>query len=213
MGSCSCIPKKEIDIGNIENSLVIKIREHSSKILNKNSFSSCNDIINYEINKNKNTTERELLSLEQQRADSIFDYFNQIKVNPQNFLEESKAYDLFEELNEYINSNERSLFIKNRFYNSLLELYAKKTPSNDKQIERSINNDLNMNKYEKNFYVVESTLQEPNNSVWILLQKNKKNILNKMLLVNISYLILYISPIENTTNIKVYFLFLQLKNT
>ena len=213
MGSCSCIPKKEIDIGNIENSLVIKIREHSSKILNKNSFSSYNDIINYEINKNKNTTERELLSLEQQRADSIFDYFNQIKVNPQNFLEESKAYDLFEELNEYINSNERPLFIKNRFYNSLLELYAKKTPSNDKQIERSINNDLNMNKYEKNFYVVESTLQEPNNSVWILLQKNKKNILNKMLMVNISYLILYISPIENTTNIKVYFLFLQLKNT
>ena len=212
MGSCACIEKKEIDSGDVENSLIIKVKEHNQKILNKNSFSNEDDIINYELSKNKNSTERELLSVEQQRADSIFEYFNKVKLNPKNFVDQAKTYNLLEEFNEYINSKERTFFIKNRFYNSLLELYVKKNLNYDEEIERSINNDINMNKYEKLFYIVESTIQEPNNSVWKLLQKSKGDILKKILMNNISYLILYISSIENTTNIKVYFLFLLLKN-
>ena len=207
MGSCACIEKKEIDSGDVENSLIIKVKEHNQKILNKNSFSNEDDIINYELSKNKNSTERELLSVEQQRADSIFEYFNKVKLNPKNFVDQAKTYNLLEEFNEYINSKERTFFIKNRFYNSLLELYVKKNLNYDEEIERSINNDINMNKYEKLFYIVESTIQEPNNSVWKLLQKSKGDILKKILMNNISYLILYISSIENTTNIKVYSFF------
>ena len=215
MGSCAYICRKKDDPGNIQNLLTVRVNnEISDDIQNKNTFISN---INGDLNKklmilNKNTTDRDLLSINQQKADSILEYFNQIKLNPENFKEESKEYDVEDIINKYIESKDRILFIKNRFYNSLLESYVKRTPNSDLEIQKGINNESNINKFDKQFYFVKSTVQDPNESVWILLKEHKKVALNKILLTKISYLSLCVYPIENTSNIKVYFLFLQLKN-
>jgi hypothetical protein len=215
MGSCAYICRKKVDSGNIQNLLTVRVNNDlSDDIQNKNTFISN---INGDLNKklmilNKNTTDRDLLSINQQKADSILEYFNQIKLNPENFKEESKEYDVEDIIDKYIESKDRILFIKNRFYNSLLESYVKRTPNSDLEIQKGINNESNINKFDKQFYFVKSTVQDPNESVWILLKEHKKVALNKILLTKISYLSLCVYPIENTSNIKVYFLFLQLKN-
>ena len=215
MGSCAYICRKKDDPENIQNLLTVRVNNDlSDDIQNKNTFISN---INGDLNKklmilNKNTTDRDLLSINQQKADSILEYFNQIKLNPENFKEESKEYDIEDIIDKYIQSKDRILFIKNRFYNSLLESYVKRTPNSDLEIQKGINNESNINKFDKQFYFVKSTVQDPNESVWILLKEHKKVALNKILLTKISYLSLCVYPIENTSNIKVYFLFLQLKN-
>ena len=215
MGSCAYICRKKDDPGNIQNLLTVRVNNDlSDDIQNKNTFISN---INGDLNKklmilNKNTTDRDLLSINQQKADSILEYFNQIKLNPQNFLEEAKEYKVIDIFNKYIDSKERNLFIKNRFYNSLLESYVNRSPKSDKEIEKGIYNEVDLNKYDKQFYVVNSTVQDPNESVWLLLKQIKTEALNKILINNIAFLILYVFPIENTPKIKVYFLFLKMKN-
>ena len=215
MGSCACIHKKGIDSGNLENPILVE-KNNPKNLYNKKSFSSeenQKNIVNTQlINLYKNTTDRDLLSINQQRADTILEYFNQIKLNPQNFLEEAKENKEIDIFNKYIDSKERNLFIKNRFYNSLLESYVNRSPKSDKEIEKGIYNEVDLNKYDKQFYVVNSTVQDPNESVWLLLKQIKTEALNKILINNISFFILYVFPIENTPKIKVYFLFLKMKN-
>ena len=217
MGNCACIKLKEIDNGDYDNSIIIKIKEENqNEIDNKESFTSSQKQ-NYDFNKklinlNKNTTDRDLLTINQRRADSILEYFNEIKLKPLNFLEEAKEHDVIDILNEYIESKNRILFIKNRFYNSLLESYVNRTPKMEKEIEKGLNNEIYLNKYDMQFYVVNSSIQDPNESIWTLIKQNKNDALNKLFIINISYLALCVYPIENSQNIKVYFLFLQLKN-
>ena len=216
MGCCACINKKGNNYGTFDNSIILKIKKDNPNILNnRNSYSSGIESY-YELNKklislNRNSTDRDLLTVNQQRADTILEYINQIKLKPQDFFEVAKEYDLYDILNEYNESKKKVLFVKNRFYNSLLESYVKRTPNLDKEIEKGIYNEINLNKYDKQFYAVNSTIMDPNESIWILLKQNKDKALNSILITSVSYLVLCVSPIQNTPNIKVYFLFLQMK--
>ena len=81
----------------------------------------------------------------------------------------------------------------------------------DKEIEKGIYNEINLSNYDKQFYIVNSTIMDPNESIWILLKQHKDKALNSILITRVSYLVLCISPIQNSPNIKVYFLFLQMK--
>ena len=214
MGCCACIHKREIISGNIENLIVLNIKQenigdYSQNFNNEqNSYIKRRKKIIYQINK---STDKELLTINQQRADEILEYFNQIKLKPLNFLEEAKQHDVIDVLNQYIETKDRSIFIKNRFYNSLLESYINRTPQLEIEIKKGINNESNLNKYDKQFYVVNSTIQDPNESIWALIKQNKNNALDKLLIIKTSYLALCVYPIENSPNIKVYFLFLQIK--
>ena len=215
MGCCACINKKGNYYGSIENSIILKIKKDNPNIMNnRNSSSSIESY--YELNKklislNRNSTDRDLLTINQQRADTILEYINKIKIKPQDFFEEAKEHDLYDILNEYNESKKKVLFAKNRFYNSLLESYVNRTPNLDKEIEKAIYNEINLSKYDKQFYTVNSTIMDPNESIWILLKQNKEKALNSILITRVSYLVLCVSPIQNTSNIKVYFLFLQMK--
>ena len=215
MGCCACINKRVNDFGSIDNSIIIKIKKDYPNIINNRN--SCSSIESYyELNKklislNRNSTDRDLLSINQQRADTILEYINKIKLKPQDFLEEAKEHDLYDILSKYNESKKKVLFVKNRFYNSLLESYVKRTPNLDKEIEKGINNEINLSKYDKQFYIVNSTIIDPNESIWILLKQNKDKALNSILITRVSYLAICVAPIQNTPNIKVYFLFLQMK--
>lgn len=215
MGCCACINKKGNYYGSYENSIIIKIKKDNPNLMNyRNSSSSIESY--YELNKkliklNRNSTDKDLLTINQQRADTILEYINQIKLKPQDFFKEAKEHDLYDILNKYNESKKKVLFVKNRFYNSLLESYVKRTPNLDKEIEKGIYNEINLSKYDKQFYAVNSTIMDPNESIWILLKQNKEKALNSILITRMSYLVLCVSPIQNTPNIKVYFLFLQMK--
>jgi len=216
MGCCACINKRGNDYGSIDNSIIIRIKKDNPNIMNnRNSYSSGIESY-YELNKklisfNRNSTDRELLTINQQRADTILEYINQIKLKPQDFFEEAKEHDLYDILNEYNESKKKVLFVKNRFYNSLLESYVKRTPNLDKEIEKGIYNEIHLSKYDKQFYTVNSSIIDPNESIWILLKQNKDKALNSILITRVAYLVLCVAPIQNTPNIKVYFLFLQMK--
>jgi hypothetical protein len=217
MGCCACINKKGNSYGTFDNSIILKIKKDNPNIIKNRNSSSSGIESYYELNKklislNRNSTDRDLLTINQQRADSILEYINQIKLKPQDFFKEAKEHDLYDMLNEYNESKKKVLFVKNRFYNSLLESYVKRTPNLDEEIEKGIYNEINLSKYDKQFYIVNSTIMDPNESIWILLKQNKEKALNSILITRVSYLVLCVSPIQNTPNIKVYFLFLQMKN-
>ena len=160
---------------------------------------------------NKKNTDRDLLTIEQQRSDTIFDYFNNLKMNPHNFLMTAKEHNLYDLINSYLLSKSTPKpFKQNRFYNSLLDSYVKRTPNNDDIIFSQMTNDIEITEYDKKCYVTTTSISDLNEAVWNLLVQNKDKALEDIFLEDYEYIIINTHPIiDNILEVKVYFIFLK----
>lgn len=157
-----------------------------------------------------NTTERDLLPINQRHAESLIEYINDIRVYPNKYIEKAKNKGVIDIINSLINSKiNPGRFPKNRFYNSLLESYVKRSPDFDEGVLRNLEENIHIKKFKKLFFVTKAGVQEPNEAVWNLLIENKNKIINDIFLANITFLVLCVFPIPNTPQLKVYFLFLK----
>lgn len=156
------------------------------------------------------------LSVNQERSDNLFDYFNEIKLSPQSFEKEAEAHgllDIIQDAGENIDS--QKVLIKNPFFN--LALYSiitkKKQGINDDEAEliKEIENDNQLNEYYKELYIVEANLSNENEAVWNLLEENKHRNKSHLLTDKIDILVVSNLPIRGTQNFKAYFLFLKKK--
>ena len=160
----------------------------------------------------RDTVESEI-SLVQRRNDEIFDFFNDLRNNPQNYIEEAENYDLKDIISlakeRRCSDNLNTNLIKNPFFNLFLDSEIKKTPYSKEDILINIENNEQLKNYKKYFYVEESSIENPNESVWNLLKNNKDKALDEILFKKIDYFIVSCFFEPEKKIVKTYFLFLK----
>ena len=175
----------------------------------KEKESSINNI--EQVNNNvKETLDSEYLNLIQERNNDIFEFFLDLRSNPNNYIEESKNYDLDDIITEAYNNKlyeNKRMLIQNISYSLFLDAIIKKFPDSKDSILFELENYTQLKDYEKNLYIVKAAFDDPKDYVWYLLKENKENALNEILYKNHDFLVVSNDSISD--EIIVYFLFLK----
>lgn len=196
------LPKMDLDDKN--NDIEEDIKLKNSKKDSQNNF--------YNYNINQYTEDSDRISSDQQRNEEIFDFFNDLRNNPQNYLNEAEKYnlaDIISSARDRIISENINNLIKNPFFNLFLDTYVKKTPFSKEDILNNIDNNEQLKVYQKNLYCIETPFERPNESVWNLLTENKDKALDDILFKKIDYFIVSSLYIPDKKIFMVYFLFLK----
>ena len=160
----------------------------------------------------RDTVESEI-SLVQHRNEEIFDFFNDLRNNPQNYIEEAEKYNLADIISSAkerrCSDNLNTNLIKNPFFNLFLDSEVKKTPYSREDILNNIENNEQLKNYKKYLYIEESSIENPNESVWNLLKNNKDKALDEILFKRIDYFIVSCFFVPEKKNVMTYFLFLK----
>ena len=192
----------ESDLNNCNNNY-----DENNKLKSvKNDFLSNN---NY--NNRQNTVESDCF-IDQKRNEEIFDFFNDLRNNPQNYKSEAEKYNLSDFLSSAIKykiSNNINILIKNPFLNLFLDIYIKKTPYSKEDILNNIENNEHLKVYKKNLYITKSSVDNIEESVWNLLKENEDKALDEILYKNIDYFIVSTICVSDKKIIMAYFLFLK----
>ena len=161
------------------------------------------------------TLETEFISKNQERNEYIFDFFNQIRLTPENYLNDSKRYNLYDLFQTVIDNKyqgNKVHLIKNPFLNIFLEETVNVSNGNKNEILNKLAEESRIRNYNKQLYIVETSGDEPIEAVWILLKENKKIALKEFFGNKIDYLIVS-SQLNKTRNkIIAYFLILKKKD-
>ena len=162
------------------------------------------------VNNAKETLDSEYLNLIQERNNDIFEFFLDLRSNPNNYIEESKNYDLDDIITEAYNNKlyeNKKILIQNISYSLFLDAIIKKFPDSKDSILFELENYTQLKDYEKNLYIVKAAFDDPKDYVWYLLKENKENALNEILYKNHDFLVVSNDSISD--EIIVYFLFLK----
>ena len=162
-----------------------------------------------QVNNYKETLDSEYLNLIQERNNDIFEFFIDLRANPNNYIEESKNYDLDDIISEAYNNKlyeNKRMLIQNIFFNLILDDCVKKFSDSKDNILFELEKHTQFKDHEKNLYIVKASFDNPKDFVWYLLKENKENALNEILYKNHDFLIVSNEPVSD--GIIVYFLFL-----
>ena len=186
-----------------------KINKETNIEMKNEKESSINNI--EQVNNNiKETVDSEYLNLIQERNNDIFNFFIDLRSNPNDYIEESKNYDLDDIISEAYNNKlyeNKRLLIQNVFFNLFLDTCIKKFPDSKDNILFELEKYEQLKDYEKNIYIVKASFENPKDFVWYLLKENKENALNEILYKN--HAVLVVSSDTISDEIIVYFLFLK----
>ena len=196
------LPKMDLDGKNndIEEDIKLKNRKKDSQ----------KNFNNYNIN--QYTEDSDCISSDQQRNEEIFDFFNDLRNNPQNYLSEAEKYnlaDIISSARDRIISENVNNLIENPFFDLFLDAFVEKTPFSKEDILNNIDNNEQLKVYKKNLYCIETPFERPNESVWNLLTENKDKALDDILFKKIDYFIVSSMYIPDKKILMVYFLFLK----
>ena len=196
------LPKMDFDGKNndIEEDIKLKNRKKDSQ----------KNFNNYNIN--QYTEDSDCISSDQQRNEEIFDFFNDLRNNPQNYLSEAEKYnlaDIISSARDRIISENVNNLIENPFFDLFLDAFVEKTPFSKEDILNNIDNNEQLKVYKKNLYCIETPFERPNESVWNLLTENKDKALDDILFKKIDYFIVSSMYIPDKKILMVYFLFLK----
>ena len=206
---CSACMKKENQIEMVNGSL-------PEESINKETFNLADEELEKTLNNDnylrKESVDTENLAADQERGDEIFDFFNELRQSPHNFLEEAKIYDLTDIITsaeDYTSSKKINVLIKNPFFNLFLDMYVKKTPYSKEDILNGLENNNQLKNYTKFLYYSESPIDKPNECVWNLLKNNKEIALKEILYKKSDYFIVSTISLYESKKIITYFLFLK----
>ena len=196
------LPKMDLDGKNndIEEDIKLKNRKKDSQ----------KNFNNYNIN--QYTEDSDCISSDQQRNEEIFDFFNDLRNNPQNYLSEAEKYnlaDIISSARDRIISENVNNLIENPFFDLFLDAFVEKTPFSKEDILNNIDNNEQLKVYKKSLYCIETPFERPNESVWNLLTENKDKALDDILFKKIDYFIVSSMYIPDKKILMVYFLFLK----
>ena len=152
----------------------------------------------------------EFINTEQKITEEIFNLFNDIRNNPQNYLSEAQKYNLqnilSKAVNKSINENVKNL-IKNPYFDLFFDKCVKESPESKEDILKNLEKENQLKNYEKKLYIVLGDGDRPGDCVWGLLkncEKEGENILEK----DMDYLVITIMALDDKKSIFCYFLFL-----
>ena len=149
----------------------------------------------------------------EERNENLFEFFNDIRMHPQNYIDQAKDYNLEQLLTDASEAIEfPNNLIKNGFYNLLLDSFIKKNNGVEDELFNSIDNATEFEKFRKKLYIVEAPVSKVEEAVWNLLMSKKETALRNILQRKIDYCVLTTCPIKGSINLKAYFLFLTKAN-
>ena len=206
MGCSACMKKKdEMQNEMINGSLPEDNINKEKEIISKNNNDK-NNILR------QNTVNTDNLEADQERGDDVFDFFNKLRQNPKNYLEEAKNHDvgdLIESAEKYVKNQNVNFLIKNPFFNLFLDMYVKKTPYSKEEILNGIESNNQLINYNKFLYSSEAPIDKPKECIWNLLKNNKDIALKEILYKKSDYFLVSTISISETKKIISYFLFLK----
>jgi len=197
------LPEQEFNGEKKESEEEYKLKGINSNVLQKD----------YNVNYKRDTVESDI-SIVQRRNEEIFDFFNDLRSNPQNYLEESEKYKLTDIILSAIDkkNSDDSLntnLIKNPFFNLFLDTNVKSTPYSKEDILNNIESNEQLQNYKKSLFIVESSMENTNEAVWNLLKNNKDIVLDEILFRKIDYFIVSSFFVPEKKIVMTYFLFLK----
>ena len=165
-----------------------------------------------------NDTSRDLeeviFDISDDKSESIFTLLNQIRMKPDDYINEAKAYEVDNLLIKASkNSKPPSILFQNESYyfelREVLMCCYNETPKCEDDIHNDIKSINVFKKYNIDIYTKQVDLNKHNDSVWMLLQEPKAydNILTK----KIDYCIVCAMPLKDKNEMKVYFIMLENK--
>ena len=161
------------------------------------------------------TLETEFVSKNQERNEFIFDFFNQLRLNPEKFINESKKYELSELIQNVIDNNlhiNNCCLIKNPFMYIFLEEVINKTNGNKDEIMNKLTEESRIRNYDKQLYIVKTSENDPKETIWLLLKENKNIALKEFFKKKMDYFVVSSQLNDEKHSIVAYFLILKRKS-
>ena len=158
----------------------------------------------------QDSMDSEFINSDQKKRDEIFNFFNDLRNNPQHYLSESEKYGLQKLISsapeKAVEGNIKPL-IKNSFFELYFDKCVKSSPESKEKILQSLEKEEKLKDYEKKLYMIKGDGNKPGDCVWNLLKDNEKN--GEILWEDFDYLIIVVMSLEDKENILCYFLFLS----
>ena len=147
-------------------------------------------------------------------TESIFDYFVELRTNPEDYEKDAEEHQLSELLQKVQNSeNACRTIILNSFLNLLFNSYIStysRDDNNDKLI-KALENEEKLKDYNQKLFSVEADISKPNEVIWKLIEDNKDIAYETFFFNDIEYLLVSCVQIPESKNYRSYFLFLEKK--
>lgn len=171
---------------------------------------SCNN----NIFKNKESYESDsVMSKIQELYESIFEYINDIRTDPENYQEDAEEHGVGNIIKSIINASApcTSLII-NSFYNLLLSAYINNITSDgedEQNILEEINKEEKIKNFNKKLFIISGDINNSNEVVWKLIQDNKDIAYETFFTNNIDCLAISCQKGQEKNTFKCYFLVLS----
>jgi hypothetical protein len=238
---CNCLNKKpeapEEDFKNIiikeesnvnENNEMVDNIKLGTEFGNKSELSNEEEDINNLKNKNGNIVksrnnnfrkiisyDSSLLSQLQEQTESIFEYFEELRTNPEDYQKDAEEHQLTELLQKVQNSeNACKTMILNSFLNLLFNSYVNNYNGDDNydNLIEALENDEKLRDYNQKLYTVEADISKPNEVIWKLIEDNKDIAYETFFFSDFEYVLISCVQIPESKNFRSYFLFLTKKD-
>ena len=207
-GYCNCFNLKnhsDINVGMLNG--ILPITDKRKNLVNKEMNEKTDDFdILFDDDNNNISNDEEY------RNDEIYDFFNDLRANPQNYLNQAQKYDLYDIISaakDRVNENNVDKLIKTSFMSIRFDEFVKRTPFSKNKILKNIDDDVIIQKYIKKLYIVESSSDNPIECVWNLIKENRDIALNEILYNNPDYFVISTYYLKDENKIRAYFLFLK----
>mgnify|MGYP003571492224 FL=1 len=215
MGNCcNNKPKEEEDKSNeMKDGIFPKIdnMDEEEEKENNNGKEIKKTLYNFSTNYyQQDSMDSDFVNSEQKKSEEIFNFFNDLRNNPQNYLSEAQKYGVQKIIStaaeKAVEGNIQTI-IKNPFYELYFDKCVKASPDSKEEIIKGLEKEEKLKGYEKKLYMITGDSQKPKECVWNLLKISENN--GEILWNDIDYLVVTTMFLEDSKNILCYFLFLS----
>ena len=151
----------------------------------------------------------------QDLCDSIFDYFNEIRTNPEDFEEIADEYDVGDIIQRIINASKQyKNLISNSTFNLLLSSYINDNVEDGedyKKLIEALEKEEKFQKYNKDLLVFEGKVNNQKEAIWTLIENNRDVAYETFFTNNIEFIVVSCILKDEYTKFKCFILLLSKK--
>jgi len=233
MGNCCSTHQKEIEenkemkdgiFPKLENTVEEDEKEEKKETekenenmnnMNENKKEVKKSLYNFSQNYQQDSMDSDFINSEQKISEEIYDYFNDIRNNPQNYLSEGQKNGIQNVIStaaeKAVEGNIQNI-LKNPHLEMVFDNCVKTNRDSKEEILKSFEKEEKVKNREKALYMILGNSNKPKDCVWSLLKTSENN--GEILWKDIEYLLVSTMFLEETKNILCYFLFIfSAKNT
>lgn len=163
-----------------------------------------------------NSMDSSMISKIQELYESIFEYFNDVRTDPETYEKTAEEHGVGDIIQKVINaSNPCTNLIINSFYNLLLSSYINDYTADgedNRKLLDEIEKEEKIKNFNKSLYVVEGDINDSKEVVWKLIEDNKDIAYETFFSNKIDCLVLSCQKSHEKNKFKCYFLFLSKTN-